>query len=226
MVEAATVLIRRARSIGLSPRITGVVSSDTKIASALAATLEPHGTGIVTLVSVTDARIAYIQSMPELRDTRTAIVFAAEGSDIVAVSFDLWTRGIHHAFRYPVTYIGGDAVEDILDELRARLPWGRKTVVTLGIGAALKTRLAQLASERRMDAISPFDERWILAQGASIVASERSVFRVELPASGETGRSKSSRSARHSRRRRPSQSGRRSVWAIISRSDDLRCDRS
>ncbi len=225
VVEAATVMIRRARRVGLSPRITGVVSWDTKVASMLAATLQPHGTGIVTLVSATDARIAYIQSMPELLETRTAIVFTAEGPDILALAVDTWTRGIHHAFRYPATYIGSDAAEDILDELRGRLPWGRKTVVTLGISAALKTRIAHLAGERRMDTITPFDERWTLAIGAAIVASERAVYRVELPAPGKSDRSRISRSARHTGRRRSSHPGRQSVWSIINRSDNVSRDR-
>ncbi|WP_430334853.1 hypothetical protein [Rhodococcus sp. ACT016] len=220
VVEAATVMIRRARHIGLGPRITGVVSPDTKISSALAATLHPHGTGIVTLVSVTDARIAYIQSMPELQDTRTAIVFTAEGEDVLAMSIDLRTRGVHHAYRYPATYIGNEAAEAILDELSRGLPWGRKTLVTLGIGAVLKNRLANLAGDRRIDTVSPFDARWTLAIGASIVAAEQSVVRVEVPGPRPRRRGDSPRSApdRHSHRARSGRKRTHSVWSIVNRS--------
>lgn len=222
VLQAATVMIRRARHIGLGPRITGVVSPDTKISSALAASLHPHGTGIVTLVSVTDARIAYIQSMPELQDTRTAIVFTAEGADILALSIDLKTRGVLHAYRYPASYIGNDAAEDILDELSRKLPWGRKTLVTLGVGAVLKNRLAHLASERRIETVSPFDARWILSIGASIVAAERSVVRVELPGPRprRPNRSAGSAPARHAHRGRSSRARTHSVWSILNRSED------
>lgn len=218
VVEAATVIIRRARRVGLEPRITGVVSPDTKISSAMASTLHPHGTGVVTLVSVTDARIAYLQSIFDLRETRTAIVFAVEADDILAMSVDLRTRGVHHAFRYPTTYVGGDAAEDILDELSRGLPWGRKALVTLGIGAGLKSRLGQLADDRRIDVVSPFDPRWALPIGAAIVASERAVVRVELPEGLGQGRhSTRGRRARHNRRSRAGRSRAHDVWSIIDR---------
>ncbi|WP_305092851.1 hypothetical protein [Prescottella sp. R16] len=188
--EAATTMLRRAQRIGLGPRVTGVVSSDAKIAAALGDAFQPHGTGIVTLVSVTDARIGYLQSMPELQDSRTAIVFATEADDIVALTVDLATRGVHHAVRYPANYIGSDAIESILDELLRRLPWGRRSVVTLGIGAALRARIAHLAGERRIDTHTPFDARWTLPIGAAIVAAERAVVHVELPGTARVGRAR------------------------------------
>lgn len=218
VVEAATVMIRRARRVGLEPRITGVVSSDTRIASAMASTLHPHGTGIVTLVGVTDARIAFVQSMPELQGSRTAIVFAAEGDDILALSIDLRTRGVHHAFRYPATYIGSDAAENILDDLAGQLPWGRKTLVSLGLGATLKARLAQLADDRRIEAASPFDPRWALPIGAAIIAADRSTVHVELPEATHRRRTPADgRRARHARHPRANHPPEHDVWSIIRR---------